>query len=264
MLRSFAFALALAAAAVLGLAFSLFGAGMALAGTITGTSATFSTDRPTALNLYEDWAVWNADSLQANVTNGAGWLNYSLTSSSPATPLSNSPAAAIFYTGSGYYAGGLSYVSSNLDGKGFSLTVPEQYANDSTLDLWILANGPVSVFVEAVSGGDSSTPVVLAPYNQYRVSFTSSGLDAPLTVHMSNAGEYSSAQGGMSLGAAALSPVVVPEPEYWMALALLIGGFLAYRAVEVIWWFYDTVRTLEDDFEGRQLPEGDLEDRWLP
>lgn len=186
---------------------------LSFAGTITGTSATFSTDRPTPLNTYEDWAVWNAGSLQANVTSEAGWINYSLTSSSPATPLSNEPAAAIFYTGSGYYAGGLSYVSSNLDGKAFSLTVPEQYANDSTLDLWILANGPVTVFVEAVSGGDSSTPITLAPYNQYRVSFTSSGLDAPLTVHMSNVGNYSSAQGGMSFGAAALNPVAVSEPS---------------------------------------------------
>jgi hypothetical protein len=58
--------------------------------------------------------------------------------------------------------------------------------------------------------------------------------------------------------------VVVPEPEYWLAFLLLIGGFVAYRVVETIWWFYDTVRTLEDDFEGRKLPEGDLEDRWLP
>jgi hypothetical protein len=239
------FASSLVLAGALGLFASLFGAGYASGGTITGTSAIFSTDRPTPLNLYEDWAVWNADSLQANVTSGAGWINYSLTASSPATPLSNEPAAAIFYTGSGYYAGGLSYVSSNLDGKAFSLTVPEQYANGSTLDLWILANGPVAVFVEAVSGGDSSSPITLAPYNQYRVSFTSSGLDAPLTVHMSNVGEYSSAQGGMSFGAAGI--VAVPEPEYWLALALIIGGYLAYQAVSFVIWVRAMLGELDDE-----------------
>jgi hypothetical protein len=264
MLRSLAFALALACAAVLGLAFSLFGAGMALAGTITGTAQTFDSEIRQRLSEYEDWGVWNAGTLQANVTSGAGRINYSLTASAPATPLARDPGVAIFNTGNGYYVGGLSYVTTSAEGKGFTLTVPYQYANGNRLDLWLMTNGPVSAEITASALTDSGTTVQLNPYQNYIVSFISTGLTEDLTVSMVGRGNFNSAQGQMSFGAAALSPVVVPEPEYWLAFLLLIGGFVAYRVVETIWWFYDTVRTLEDDFEGRKIPEGDLEDRWLP
>jgi hypothetical protein len=208
--------------------------GSALGGTITGTSTSFNPEIRQRVNAVDDYAIWNAASLTANETArpaNAGWIGYTLTASSPATPVSNNVAAAIFYTGSQYLTGGLSYSTSNLDGKGFTLTVPQEYANGRQLDVWILANGPVGVLVEATSGGDTSSPIALAPYSQYIVSFASTGLSAPLTVNMSNVGNFSSAQGGMSVGAAALTPLAVPEPEYWMAGLMLLAGAGLYFVV---------------------------------
>lgn len=253
MLRTISFALSLAAAGVLGLAASLLLAGSALAGTISGTSVVFNPDIRVPLAGYTDWAVWNTSSLTANLEAQTNLINNTLTRiDTEERPLSSNIAAAIYNTGAGYYTGGLSYTSTpNLDGKGFSLTIPD--ANDTTLDLWFLANGPVTIFVEAVSGGVSSTPITLNPYNSYKVSFTSSGLDAPLTVHMSNVGEYSSAQGGMSFGAAGI--VAVPEPEYWLAVALLVGGYLAYQAVSFVIWVRSVLTELDDerqDFQSRK------------
>lgn len=202
------------------------------AGTITGTSTAFDSEVSQPLNAVDDYALWNAASLTANKTArpaNAGWIGYTMTASSPATPLSNAVAAAIFYTGSEYLTGGLSYApTSNLDGKGFALTVPQEYANGRQLDLWIMTNGPVSALIEAVSGEQASAPIMLGPYGNHLVSFTSSGLGAALTVYMSNVGEYSSAQGGMSVGAAALTPAAVPEPEYWLAGLLLLAGAAMY------------------------------------
>jgi hypothetical protein len=255
MLRSFAFALALAGAAVLGLAFSLFGAGMALAGTITGTAQTFDSEIRQRLSEYEDWGVWNAGTLQANVTSGAGRINYSLTASAPATPLARDPGVAIFNTGNGYYLGGLSYVTSSAEGKGFTLTVPYQYANNRRLDLWYMTNGPVSADVTASTLSGSGTTVHLAPYQNYIVSFEASGLAEDLTVNMVGNGNFTSAQGQMSFGAAALTTVLaVPEPDYWLAVLLLLGGVLAYGAVSVVVWFGEMLRAIEDehrDFESR-------------
>jgi hypothetical protein len=258
------FSAALTLSGALGLAAALFGVGYASAGTITGTSQTFDSEIRQRLNAYEDWAVWNAGTLQANVTSGGGRINYSLTASSPATPLARDPGVAIFNTGNGYYVGGLSYVTNSAEGKGFTLTVPAQYANGSRLDLWLMTNGPVSADITASSLSGSGTTVSLSPYQNYIVSFTSSGLTEDLTVSMVGRGNFNSAQGQMSFGAAALTPVSVPEPDLWIPLLMLIGGFLAYKIVEAIWWFYDTVRRLEDDFESLRIPEGDLEDRWLP
>ena len=264
MFRPIAFASALTAVAVLAFALSLFGAGLAFGGTITGTAQTFDSEIRQRLNAYEDWAVWNAGTLQANVTSGGGRINYSLTASSPATPLARDPGVAIFNTGSGYYVGGLSYVTTSAEGKGFTLTVPAQYANGSRLDLWLMTNGPVSADITASALSGSGTTVSLSPYQNYIVSFISSGLTEDLTVSMVGRGNFTSAQGQMSFGAAALTPVSVPEPDLWMPLLMLLGGFIAYKIVEGIWWFYDTVRTMEDDFEGRRIPEGDSEDNVLP
>jgi len=260
------FSAALTLSGALGLAAALFGVGYASAGTITGTSQTFDSEIRQRLNAYEDWAVWNAGTLQANVTSGAGRINYSLTATpyaSPATPLARDPGVAIFNTGNGYYVGGLSYVTSSAEGKGFTLTVPAQYANGSRLDLWLMTNGPVSADITASELSGSGTTVSLSPYQNYIVSFTSSGLTEDLTVSMVGRGNFNSAQGQMSFGAAALTPVSVPEPDLWIPLLMLLGGFIAYKIIEGIWWFYDTVRTLEDDF-ARKGEWTDLEDRWLP
>ena len=211
---------------LLALAVLVLGSRIADAGTITGTSTAFDSDIRQRLVDYGDFAVWNAASLTANITKGTGAINYTMARSpgSVSDPLSTYPAAAIFYTG-GYYAGGLSYSTSNGDGKGFSLTVPQP---EGKLDLWIMTNGPVSALVEAVSGEQTSSPIMLGPYGNHLVSFTSSGLEGPLTVYMSNVGNFSSAQGGMSVGAAAITPVVVPEPEYWLAGIILLAGAAMY------------------------------------
>jgi hypothetical protein len=201
---------------VLALLVLFLGSRFANATTITGTAEVFNPEIRQRLSVYEDWAVWNTDSLQANVTSGAGWINYSLVAtpySSPATPLSVNSPVAIFNTGNGYYTGGLSYNTSNVDGKGFTLTVPAQYANDRRLDLWFMTNGPVSAEVTASSFDGSTATVHLDPYNTYVVSFSASGLTEDLTVAMVGSGSFSSAQGAMSFGAAALTPVVVPEPQ---------------------------------------------------
>jgi hypothetical protein len=187
------------------------------AGTITGTSQTFDSEIRQRLFEYPDWAVWNAGTLQANVTSGGGLINPSLTASSPDTPLSLNPGVAIFNTGNGFYLGGLSYVTNSAEGKGFTLTVPYQYANNARLDLWLMTNGPVSADITAFSIGEPGTTVTIAPYNNYIVSFTSSGLTEDLTVSMIGRGNFTSSQGQMSFGAAALTPVAVDEP----ALCLL-------------------------------------------
>jgi hypothetical protein len=189
---------------------------LSFAGTITGTSQTFDSNIRQRLSSYEDWAVWNAGTLQANVTSGAGWINYSLVATpyaSPATPLSLDPGVAIFNTGNGYYLGGLSYVTSSAEGKGFTMTVPYGYANNRRLDLWYMTNGPVSATITASTLTDSGTSVYLAPYQNYIVSFEATGLTEDLTVNMVGSGNFTSAQGQMSFGAAALSPIVVSEPS---------------------------------------------------
>jgi hypothetical protein len=108
-----------------------------------------------------------------------------------------------------------------VNGKGFDLTVPAQYANGNRLDLWFMTNGPVAAEVTASSLDGSSTTVHLAPYNNYIVSFESSGLAEDLRVSMVNSGTFSSAQGGMSFGAAALTPVAVPEPNLNCLLSIV-------------------------------------------
>jgi len=224
--------------------------GITNAGTITGTAQTFDSEIRQRLSEYEDWGVWNAGTLQANVTSGAGRINYSLTASpyaSPATPLARDPGVAIFNTGNGYYVGGLSYVTTSAEGKGFTLTVPYQYANGSRLDLWLMTNGPVSAEITASALTDSGTTVSLSPYQNYIVSFTSSGLTEDLTVSMVGRGNFNSAQGQMSFGAAALTPVAVPEPGYLIPLLLLVGGFCAYRIMELVWWLYDTLRSIDEE-----------------
>jgi hypothetical protein len=258
MLRSIAFAFSLACAGVLGLTLAILVAGSALGSTITGTSVTFDSNIRQRLSPYEDWAVWNGGTLQANVTSGAGWINYSLVATpytSPATPVSLDPGVAIFNTGNGYYLGGLSYVTSSAEGKGFTLTVPYQYANNRRLDLWYMTNGPVSADVTASTLSGSGTTVHLAPYQNYIVSFEASGLAEDLTVNMVGNGNFTSAQGQMSFGAAALTTVLaVPEPDYWLAVLLLLGGVLAYGAVSVVVWFGEMLRAIEDehrDFESR-------------
>jgi len=201
---------------ILALLVLVLGSRIANAGAITGTSTVFNPEIRQRLNAYEDWAVWNTDSLQANVTSGAAWINYSLVATpytSPATQLSVNTPAAIFYTGAGYYTGGLSYNTSNVDGKGFTLTVPYGYANDRQLDLWFMTNGPVAADLTASSLDGTTSTVHLDPYNTYVVSFQASGLTEDLTVAMVGSGAFSSAQGGLSFGAAALTPVAVPEPS---------------------------------------------------
>lgn len=211
----------------------VLGSRIADAATITGTATVFNPEIRQRLSTYEDWAVWNGDSLQANITSGAGWINYSLVATpytSPATPVTANTAAAIFNTGAGYYTGGLSYNTSSVDGKGFTLTVPYQYANGHRLDLWYMTNGPVSADVTASAFDGTTSTVHLNAYQQYIVSFEVSGLDEDLTVNMVGNGNFSSAQGGMVFGAAALTPVVVPEPSLncvFSLVALIAALYLA-------------------------------------
>jgi hypothetical protein len=259
MLRSIAFALALACTAIVAFSCSLFLADMAFGSTISGTSQTFDSNIRQRLSSYEDWAVWNGGTLQANVTSGAGWINYSLVATpyvSPATPVSLDPGVAIFNTGNGYYLGGLSYVTSSAEGKGFTLTVPYQYANNRRLDLWFMTNGPVSADVTASAFDGATSTVHLNPYQNYIVSFEATGLTEDLTVNMVGRGNFTSAQGQMSFGAAALTPVLaVPEPDYWLALLLLLGGVLAYATVGVVIWVREVLWALDEeqrDFEAKK------------
>lgn len=203
----------------------LFIPSVSFAGTITGTSTAFNPEIRQRLADYGDWAVWNGGGLQANITKGSGWINYSLVAIpyvSPPATLTHDIGAAIFNTGAGYYLGGVSYVTNSADGKGFSLTVPENYMNGSKLDLWIFNNGPVSSVVTASSDQESNT-VNLTPYGSFLVSFEASGLSSPLSVSMVGQGNFTSAQGQMSFGAAALSPIVVSEPS--VATNCLLTGF---------------------------------------
>lgn len=204
----------------------VLGSASASAGTITGTATIFNPEIRVQLAGYQDWAVWNVQELTAGVTKGVGEIDYTLAAITPfgVAPLSNEPAAAIFNTGAGFYAGGLSYTSTpNVDGLGFSLTVPAEYANGHRIDLWILANGPVGVLVEAISGGDTSTPLMLDPFRTYALSFTAAGLQSPLAIQMTNVGAFSSAQGGMSFGAAAIVPIPEPQVSYFLGAVAVVA-----------------------------------------
>ena len=49
--------------------------------------------------------------------------------------------------------------------------------------------------------------------------------------------------------------MILAETEYWMALSLLIGGFIAYKAVEFVAWLNETLKDQEAeraDFESRK------------
>ena len=217
------------------LSLSLLGAFVSVskAVTITGTYEPFNQEIRQRLVDYDNWAVWGNGLPTANITSGAG--DYTLSLNSPDTPTARDPAAAIFFTGEGYYAGGISYVTNSAQGKGFTLSVPAQYMEGNRLDLWLFNNGPVSSVVTASDFNGVNSTVNLTPYGSFRVSFEATGLSSPLEVSMVGQGDFTSAQGQMVLGAVALAPIAVDEPHASVLLTVLampttLGMYLKRRS----------------------------------
>lgn len=228
------FVASLVLAGAMGLIASVFGAGYASGGTITGT---YSVDyrSPVLLVGAEDFAVWGGPSLTATATKNVGLLNYTLSGSGE---VAFNGYAAVFGTGTSWTPGGI-YWEGSQNGAAFGLQA--ELNEGSRLDLWILTNGPVSVSAVGSSYDMNGTPVVseavtLPAFKYSLLSFTGSGLAGPLSVQMTGISESSSQAAQFILGGAAI--MAVPEPEYWLAGLMLAAGAGLY--IVIVWgsgWF---------------------------
>lgn len=231
MIRSIVFALSLVVAGAVGLATSLFLADAALSATITGTYSVDYTS-PVSLVGADDFAVWGGPSLTASATKGTGLINYTL-QPTRAGELAYNGYAAVFGTGSSWVPGGI-YYDGNQFGAGWELSLEEPTALDGrSLRMWILTNGPIGVSATAYSIDYAGNPVVsetlgLPAFKYSLLNFTGTGLAGPVVVRLTGTTSVSSASAQFILGGAALVPLAVPEPEYWLAGLIVAMGLLAY------------------------------------
>jgi hypothetical protein len=87
-------------------------------------------------------------------------------------------------------------------------------------------------------------PIPIEPYRQTLLLLSAAGLESVLSVTLTSTSSVSSAAGQFVLGAAALTPIAVPEPEYWLAGLIILLGMLAY------WLFMSTVGRIIRDGDG--------------
>jgi hypothetical protein len=71
-------------------------------------------------------------------------------------------------------------------------------------------------------------PIPIEPYRQTLLLLSATGLESGLSVTLTSTSSVSSASGQFVLGAAALTPLAVPEPEYWLAAVILLSGVGVY------------------------------------
>ena len=247
LLQTVAFAITLAVAAVIGLVLAIGGASYALGGTITGTAEYY--DSPVRLMGSDDFAVWGGTSLAASAVKGTGLIDYTLTGvGAGESSLASGNYAAVFGTGTSWTPGGI-YWTGNQNGKGFTLTVPGDAMEGRTLGVWVFTNGPAGGRLIASGVGFDGSPVGMAPipiepYRQTLLLLSATGLESGLSVTLTSTSSVSSAAGQFVLGAAALTPLAVPEPEYWLAGLIVLMGMLAY------WLFMSTVGRIIRDGDG--------------
>lgn len=231
LLQTVAFAITLAVAAVVGLVLAIGGASYALGGTITGTAEYY--DSPVRLMVSDDFAVWGGPSLTASAVKGTGLIDYTLTGvGAGESSLASGNYAAVFGTGTSWTPGGI-YWTGNQNGKGFTLTVPGDAMEGRTLGVWVFTNGPAGGRLIASGVGFDGSPVGMAPipiepYRQTLLLLSATGLESGLSVTLTSTSSVSSAAGQFVLGAAALTPLAVPEPEYWLAAVILLSGVGVY------------------------------------
>jgi hypothetical protein len=151
------------------------------------------------------------------------------------------------YTVSGTQASGvLEYSALNIGSEAKFHFNPD--TDPTTYNVWLFASGgSFSMTLWDAANEDFQQIGTLEDGVYGYASFTAKNPLDHLVFTLAVAGEPSLPLPSLRLGGVTAQVAAVPEPGYLIPLLLLVGGFIAYRIVELVWWLQDTLRSIEDE-----------------
>jgi hypothetical protein len=266
MLRVFAFAASLTCAAVLAFAGSLLGAGLAMGEVISASFTTVATPYQVNLSDSTAFALWGTGTngnTFANLTGGQeGLISPALQDFSNGNPTSGRGYASPPYwnylvSGTQVY-GAIHHLTQYYSpvGEGFNLYL-HAGESETEFQVWMRsAGGTGSVTVTDFSTMDVWDVKALETNEYGYLSIRATDPLSTIVVSLrstSGVAEYNGAN--VLLGGVTATVVAVPEPDYWLALLMLLGGVLAYATVGVVIWVREVLWALDEeqrDFEAKK------------